>query len=181
DVDRTPVALAYAVVNADATADLYVAPEKIDEAVVQHLGNAVRVHDRAAFPDALKGFAGKPVVADPERAVAAIFEGLEEGGAHVLALRDPAILPKAIKNPVEIAGHRAAQSRDGAALSRFLHWIATEAPKGGVDELGAAAKLESFRRDTGALQDLCFDTISCAGPNGAVVHYRADEKTNRPI
>ncbi|WP_257539502.1 aminopeptidase P family protein [Sphingobium sp. CFD-1] len=181
DVDRTPVALAYAVVNADATADLYVAPEKIDEAVVQHLGNAVRVHDRAAFPDALKGFAGKTVVADPERAVAAIFEGLEEGGAHVLALRDPAILPKAIKNPVEIVGHRAAQSRDGAALSRFLHWIATEAPKGGVDELGAAAKLESFRRDTGALQDLSFDTISGAGPNGAVVHYRAEEKTNRRI
>lgn len=181
DVERTPVALAYAIVHADATADLYVAPEKIDEAVVLHLGNAVRVHDRADFADALKGFAGKTVVADPERAVAAIFEGLDAGGAHVLPLRDPAVLPKAIKNPVEIAGHKAAQRRDGAALSRFLHWVATEAPKDGVDELGAAAKLEAFRRDTGELQDLSFDTISGTGPNGAVVHYRVEEKTNRPI
>lgn len=181
DVERTPVALAYAIVHADATADLYVAPEKIDEAVVKHLGNAVRVHDRTEFAGALAGFADKSVAADPERAVAAIFEALEAGGATVLPLRDPAVLPKAVKNPIEIAGHKAAQARDGAALSKFLHWISVAAPRGGVDELGAAAKLEAFRKETGLLEDLSFDTISGAGPNGAVVHYRVEEKTNRPI
>jgi Xaa-Pro aminopeptidase len=181
DVDRTPVALAYAIVHADATADLYVAPEKMDEAVAQHLGNGVRVHDRAAFADALADLGGKTVVADPERAVAAIFGALEAGGATVLPLRDPAVLPKAIKNDTEIAGHKAAQARDGAALSRFLHWISVEAPKGGLTELSAADRLEAFRKDTGLLEDLSFDTISGAGPNGAVVHYRVEEKTNRPI
>ena len=181
DVARTPVALAYAVVHADATADLYVAPEKVDDAVVRHLGQAVRVHDRADFARALAGFGGRTVVADPDRAVAAIFEALEAGGAKVLALRDPAVLPKAIKNEVEIAGHKAAQLRDGAALSRFLYWLSVEAPQGEVDELGAAARLEVFRRDTGELQDLSFDTISGAGPNGAVVHYRVDDSTNRRI
>ncbi|MCC4256001.1 aminopeptidase P family protein [Sphingobium lactosutens] len=181
DVDRTPVALAYAIVHADATADLFVAPEKMDDAVAQHLGNGVRVHDRAAFADALAGLQGKSVVADPERAVAAIFEALEQGGAKVLALRDPAVLPKAIKNDTEIAGHKAAQARDGAALSRFLHWLSVEAPKGGLTELSAADRLEAFRKDTGLLEDLSFDTISGAGPNGAVVHYRVEEKTKRPI
>lgn len=181
DVSRTPVALAYAIVHDDATADLFVAPEKIDEAVVQHLGNAVRVHSRADFAEALRDMAGKTVAADPERAVAAIFEALDAGGATILPVRDPAVLPKAIKNPVEIAGHKAAQARDGAALSRFLHWIAVETPKGGVDELSAAARLEAFRKETGLLEDLSFDTISGAGPNGAVVHYRVEEKTNRPI
>jgi Xaa-Pro aminopeptidase len=181
DVERTPVALAYAIVQADATADLYVAPEKIDETVVKHLGNAVRVHDRAAFADALKALSGKAVVADPERAVAAIFDALDAGGATILPLRDPAVLPKAIKNPVEIAGHKAAQARDGAALSRFLHWISVEGPAGRTDEMAAAARLEAFRKATGELQDLSFDTISGMGPNGAVVHYRVEEKTNRPI
>ena len=181
DVERTPVALAYAIVHADATADLYVAPEKMDEAVAKHLGNAVRIHDRAAFADALADLQGKTVVADPERAVAAIFEALDAGGAQILSLRDPAVLPKAIKNDTEIAGHKAAQARDGAALSRFLHWIAVEAPKGGLTELSASDRLEAFRKDTGLLEDLSFDTISGAGPNGAVVHYRVEEKTNRPI
>jgi Xaa-Pro aminopeptidase len=181
DVDRTPVALAYAIVNADGTADLFVAPEKVGEDVAQHLGNAVRLHPRDAFAPHLAGLAGKRVVADPERAVSAIFATLEGAGATVLPLRDPAVLPKAIKNAAEIAGHQAAQARDGAAIARFLHWLSVEAPRGGVDELSAQAQLRAFREETGALRDLSFDTISGAGPNGAVVHYRASEETNRPL
>ncbi|SFS12665.1 aminopeptidase P family protein [Sphingomonas jatrophae] len=181
DVERTPVALAYALVNADGTADLFAAPEKIDETVAQHLGNAVRVHDRAAFAGHLAGFAGKRVAADPDRAVSAIFAALKSAGATVLELRDPAVLPKAIKNEAEIAGTRAAHLRDGAALTRFLHWLSVEAPKGELDELSAQEKLRAFRAETGELRDLSFDTISGAGPNGAVVHYRVSEETNRRI
>ena len=181
DVERTPVALAYALVHADATADLYVASDKIDDLVRQHLGNGVRVHDRAAFEPALRALSGKTVAVDPERAVAAIFESLTKGGATLIETRDPAVLPKAIKNAVEVAGHKSAQARDGAALSRFLHWLSVEAPKGGLDELTAQAKLRAFRDETGLLRDLSFDTISGAGPNGAVVHYRASEETNRPL
>lgn len=181
DVDRTPVALSFAVVGQDGIADLYVAPEKIDDAVRQHLGNAVRIHDREDFAPALKAMSGKKIAVDPEHAVSAIFAALQSGGATIVELRDPTILAKALKNPVEQAGHRAAQRRDGAALSRFLHWVSVEAPKGNVTELSAAEKLQSFRAATGKLKDLSFDTISGAGPNGAVVHYRVSEDTNRTL
>jgi len=181
DVDRTPVALAYAIVHADATADLYVAPDKIDDSVRQHLGNGVRLHDRADFEPALRALAGKTVAADPERAVAAIFESLGKGGAALIETRDPVVLAKAIKNEVEVAGHKAAQARDGASLSRFLHWLSVEAPKGQLTELIASDKLHDLRKEGGLLKDLSFDTISGAGPNGAVVHYRASEETNRPL
>jgi Xaa-Pro aminopeptidase len=181
DVEHTPVALSFAIVNADGTADLFVAPEKIGDDVHAHLGNAVRVHDREAFAPHLGSLAGKTVVADPERAVAAIFDALEGAGAKVIARRDPAVLPKAIKNEAEVAGHYAAQARDGAAMTRFLHWLSVEAPKGGLDELAAAERLLQFRREAGDLRDTSFDTISGAGPNGAIVHYRVTEETNRPL
>ena len=181
DVSHTPVALSFAVLNADATADLYVEPEKIDEVVVQHLGNAVRIHPRSAFAPALQAMTGKRIAADPDRAVAAIFDRLSAGGAHIVEHRDPTILPKAQKNAAEQAGHRAAQKRDGAALTRFLHWLSLEAPKGTQDDLSAAAKLKDFRAATGKLRDLSFDTISGAGPNGAICHYKVDETTNRRI
>lgn len=181
DVDRTPVALAYALVHRDGTADLFVAPEKVGDDVAQHLGNAVRLHDRAAFAPALAALAGKRVAVDPERAVAAIFAELEAGGARTLQLRDPVVLPKATKNAVEVAGHKAAQDRDGAAIVRFLHWLSIEAPKGGLTELDAAAKLLALREETGLLQDLSFDTISAAGPNAAIPHYRVTEESNRPL
>jgi Xaa-Pro aminopeptidase len=181
DVAHTPVALAYAIVDADGTAELFVAPEKVDDAVRQHLGNAVQVRDRAGFAAALGGFAGKRVAADPERAVAAIFESLEAGGASVLAVRDPAVLAKAIKNPAEIAGHRAASARDGAALARFLRWAETALPAGGETELSAAAKLQAFREATGVWLDSSFDTISATGAHGASPHYKVTDESNAAI
>ncbi len=181
DVDHTPVALAYTIVQADGTADLFIAPEKLTDAVRQHLGNAIRIHNRAGFADALAGYAGKRVAADPERAVAAIFDALDTGGATVLVQRDPVVLAKALKNPVEIAGHRAASARDGAALARFLRWVEAEAPKGGQTELSCAAKLLEFRQASGVLLDTSFDTISATGAHGASPHYRVDEQSNAPL
>jgi len=181
DVSHTPVALAYALIHSDGTADLFVASEKIGPDVQQHLGNGVRVHERSAFEAALAELQGKTVVVDPERAVAAIFEALERAGAKVVPMRDPTVLPKAIKNEAEIAGQKSAQDRDGASIARFLRWIDEETPKGGVDELKASDHLEALRRENDELRDLSFDSISGAGPNGAIVHYRSSEKTNRKL
>jgi Xaa-Pro aminopeptidase len=181
DVDRTPVALAFAAVHADATADLFVAPGKAGEDVLQALGNTVRVHPRAAFPAFLRGLGGKAVLVDPDRTVAAVAQALDEGGARVIDGRDPAVLPKAIKNGTEIAGSRAAHLRDGVALTTFLHWIAQEAPAGTLTEASAAARLEVIRRAMPELRDLSFDTISASGPNGAIPHYRVTAESSRPI
>ena len=181
DVSHTPVGLAFAIVHADATADLFVAPDKVPADVAQALGNGVRLHTREAFAPALEALKGKRVAADPERAVSAVFAGLEAGGAQIVSVRDPAVLAKAIKNRAEQAGQRSAQARDGAALSRYLHWISVEAPKGGLTEISASDQLRAFREETGKLRDLSFDTISGAGPNGAIMHYKASAETNRPI
>jgi Xaa-Pro aminopeptidase len=181
DVSHTPVSLSFAVLGSDGTADLYVELDKVDDAVRQHLGNAVRIHPRSAFSPSLATLKGKRIAVDPERSVSAIFAQLDAGGAEIVALRDPTILPKAVKNAVEQAGHRAAQKRDGAALSRFLHWMNLEAHKGELTELSAAAKLRTFREATGKLRDLSFDTISGAGPNAALCHYKVDETTNLRI
>ena len=181
DVSNTPVALSFVLAYADGTADLFVAPEKIDDAVRAHLGNAVRLRDPSEFVPELRSMNGKRIAVDPDRAVAAIFGALQAGGAHIVEARDPTILPKAVKNPIEQSGHRAAQARDGAALSRFLHWMHETAYKGELNELSAAARLKAFREDTRMLKDLSFDTISATGPNGAHCHYKVDESTNRSI
>ncbi len=181
DVTHTPVGLAFAVLHADATADLFIAPDKIDDAVRAHLGNGVRLHDRNAFAPTLATLTGKRVAVDPERAVAAVFDALEKGGALLVSVRDPAVLAKAIKNDAEQAGTRAAHARDGAALSRYLHWLSVEAPKGDLTEISASDQLAKFRAETAKLLDLSFDTISGAGPNGAIMHYKASPETNRAI
>lgn len=181
DITNTPVPRGYAIVKADGSAELFVAPEKLTDEVRVHLGNAVALRDYSDFPAALTEYADQKIGVDPERSVAAIFGQLEEAGAQIVKRRDPTILAKAIKNDTEISGHKAAQARDGAALSKFLHWFSQEAPKGGHDELSVAAKLAEFRGQSDKLMDLSFRTISGAGPNGALCHYSVNEETNRKI
>src|SRR5690606_17268312 len=110
DVERTPVALSYAIAHADGTADWFVALQKVPSDVAARLGNAVRIRPRDEFSAALGKLEGKRVAADPERAVAAVFTALEDAGATPVALTDPVVLPKAVHNPAEQAGHRAAQA-----------------------------------------------------------------------
>lgn len=178
DVTHTPVALAYSIIHSDGTADLFVAPEKLSDDVLQHLGNAVRTHPRDRFAEMLGQFADKRVAADPERAVAAIFEALEAGGAKVLSVRDPVVLAKAIKNPAEVQGHKDAQLLDGVALVRYLKWFEETAPKGGLTEIAASDQLEAIRRESPELRDLSFDSISATGPNGASPHYKATPESD---
>lgn len=180
DISNTPVPRGYAIVKSDGNADLFVAPEKLTDEVRVHLGNEVGVRGYDEFSRALAEYKDRKVGVDPERSVAAIFEKLGQAGATIVKKRDPTILAKAIKNDAEVNGHRAAQARDGAALTRFLHWFSENALND-QDELSVAAKLAEFRGRSDKLMDLSFRTISGAGPNGALCHYSVNEETNRPI
>ena len=181
DVPHTPFALSFAIQNADGSTDLFMDARKSSPELEKHLGNAVRLRPPAEFAPALDALKGKTVVADPMTASAAIFDRLNAAGAKIHRAPDPVQLPKACKNPVEIEGTRKAHIRDGAALSNFLHWLAREAPNGHLTEIDASKALEGYRARTGSLRDLSFDSISGAGSNGAVVHYRVTKSTNRPI
>lgn len=182
DVPHTPVALSYVIAHKDGSAELFIAPEKVTPELTRHLGNAVTIRDRAGFEQALAGdYAGKSVALDPDFAVVGIAQALRAGGARFTFKQDPTILPKAIKNPAEQAGQRDAQARDGAAVSKFLRWLEIEGPKGTVDELSAAARLQAFREEDPGLSDLSFDTISAAAGHAALPHYKVDEDSNIPI
>lgn len=182
DVAHTPVALSYVIAHKDGSAELFIAPEKVTPELTRHLGNAVTIRDRAAFEGALASdYAGKSVALDPDFAVVGIAQGLRSGGARFTFKQDPTILAKAIKNAAEQDGQRDAQARDGAAVSRFLRWLEIEAPRGTVDELGAAARLQAFRAEDPGLSDLSFDTISAAAGHAALPHYKVDADSNIPI
>jgi len=181
DVPHTPFALSFAILNEDGSVDLFMDEKKSSPELQAHLGNAVRMRQPAEFVTALDALKGKTVGVDPGWASSAIFDRLGRAGASVARMSDPCQLPKACKNPVEIEGMRKAHIRDGVALARFFAWFAREAPKGGLDEISAAQQLEGFRKASGALSDLSFDSISGAAPHAAIPHYRVTRSSNRAI
>jgi Xaa-Pro aminopeptidase len=179
DVIRSPLPLGQAILNKDGSARLFLDPQKVTPDLPAWLGNEVRLETPEDMPKALAELKGKRVVVDPAQSSAWYFEALAGAGATVIRAEDPCALPRACKNPVEIEGSRKAHARDGAALTQFLHWLATEGQTNPPDEVTAVAKLESFREATGVLKDLSFDTIAGAGSNGAIVHYRPIKRLNK--
>ncbi len=176
DISNTPVALCFSILHANGKADLFVDPDKCDDILRTHLGPAVTLHPEAEFSQKLATLSGK-IGVDRDTAPVAISDLLE----NPVWATDPCILPKACKNPTEIAGSRAAHIRDATAMAEFLCWLDSAAPTGNLTEIDVVQKLETFRHNTNALKDISFDTICGSGPNGAIVHYRVDENSNRTI
>lgn len=183
DVTHSPLPLTFAILYADGHAELFIDPDKITGGLAAHLGNQVSLRDTDRLGPALDalGKAGQRVLLDTGTAAAWIASRLTDAGAKLVSGADPCALPKARKNAIEISGMKQAHIRDGAALCGFLAWLDREAAKGGLDEITASDKLQAFREATGRLRDLSFPTISGAGPNGAIVHYRASAKSNRML
>ncbi|PTS91755.1 MULTISPECIES: aminopeptidase P family protein [unclassified Caulobacter] len=178
DVIRTPLPLSQAIVKGDGTARLFLDPAKVTDDLPAWLGNQVSLETPEALEGALAELKGKSVLVDPGQSSAWYFDTLTAAGATVVRGMDPCTLPRACKNSVEIDGTREAHRRDGAALTRFLHWLATDGQINPPDEKEAVAKLEGFREATGVLKDLSFDTIGAANGHGALPHYRPTERSN---
>ena len=180
DVPRNPVVHGFAVLHDDGRVDLFSDPAKYGEAVRDHLGSEVALHPSGEFGPALSRLTG-PVRLDKGSAPLAVADLLRDAGIEVQWGDDPCKLPKARKNPAEIAATREAHLRDGAAMVEFLRWLDEAAPKGDQTEISVVQALEGFRRATNALHDISFYTICGAGPNGAIIHYRVTRETDHPL
>ncbi len=183
DVVHTPVPLVRAYVPAAGEPVLFTSPGHITPENREAIGQLARVADLASLPKLLPSLIepGAKVLIDNARTTLTTVLALKACKAKPVEATDPSILFKAQKNGAELKGAREAHVRDGAALCRFLAWLDAEAPSGEIDELTASDRLEAFRRESNLLEDLSFDTISGAGSNGAIVHYRATQATDKKL
>lgn len=187
DVPHTPLALGFAILSASGRPLLFLSQDKLTIETEAYLTQLADLCAPETLETRLAGLAarGGRIALDPALAADRLRALVEDAGGAVLEKPDPAGLPRAVKNRAELDGAFAAHRRDGAAMVKFLCWLDRSEP-GTVDEIGAVRALEEFRRSTGEamqapLRDISFDTISGAGPNGAVIHYRVTTLTNRPL
>ena len=182
DVPHTPVALCRAVLHADGKAAAFFAGHEISEELKSHLGTDVEISDEVDFGDYLRtlGAETKTVLINKAVCPGFVHQALSESGATIREGEDPLILFRGIKNEVEVEGFRKAHVRDGVAMVKFLHWLENNWMND-ISEIDAVERLEAFRVEDDTLHDISFDTISGSGPNGAIIHYRVSEASNRKL
>ncbi|MDH5748952.1 MAG: aminopeptidase P family protein [Rhodospirillales bacterium] len=183
DVPFSPLPLSFAIVHADGGVDLFIDRRKLIPGIETHLGKTVRIADMKNFILTLEelGAGGKTIRINPAKVPQRAFACLKQAGATLSRGENPCALSQAVKNETELKGIRAAHRRDGAALCRFFAWLSEKGPAGELSEITAAARIDALRREDDLFQGCSFPTISGAGPNGAVVHYRATEQTDRKL
>ncbi|OKO74032.1 X-Pro aminopeptidase [Bradyrhizobium sp. NAS80.1] len=183
DVAHTPLPLSYALVPKDGRPTVFIDHRKLSNLTRDHLERSADVREPDAMAPTLMALAksGGSIALDNATAADALSRLIAGAGGKPVRGSDPIALLKAVKNATEIKGTQTAHRRDAVALARFLAWVDREAPSGKLTEIDAVEALETFRRDTGALKDVSFPTISGTGPNGAIVHYRVTRKSNRRI
>ncbi|MCY1669211.1 aminopeptidase P family protein [Rhizobium sp. SL86] len=187
DVPHTPHPLARAIITAAGKAELFIDAGKVAGEAADHLDALCTRHAPAELTGRLAALAtdGAKVLVDADTTSVALSKAIESVGGVVVEAMDPARLPRAVKNAVELRGSAEAHVQDGVAMVRFLHWLDAQAP-GSVSEISAVKELEACRARVGEslqnpLKDISFDTISGAGEHGAIMHYRVTTETNRTL
>ncbi len=174
DLENTPVMLAFAVITAQGEITIFHDEAALAEVARDHINIKLADH---LMPE-LQTYQNQTVWIDPAHCPYGIGDTLKKAGAKLFSKSGPTTPMKAIKNPIEADGFRAAHRRDAVAMIRFLAWLDKATPNGKVTEMEAAATLQSFRRQVSGYLGDSFGTISAHGEHGAIVHYRATDKTN---
>lgn len=185
DVPHTPHPLARAIIHADGSADIFLDKRKTGietEAYLAQMATQLPPSRIRSCLEKISG-AGGSILVDPEATPVALSRLISDAGGIVVDFPDPARLPRACKNSVELEGSAAAHVQDGVAMVGFLYWLDTQQP-GSVTEIAAVRALENCRATTGEamqnpLKDISFDTISGSGSNAAIIHYRVSNDTDR--
>lgn len=182
DVAHTPLPLSFMLIPSEGAPTLFIDGRKLSNQIRDNLSALVSIAEpgqiERTLPDAIKA---KTIRLDPNVVTERFARIATTAGAAIQRGPDPIALLRAVKNKAEQEGARAAHVRDGAAVTKFLAWLADHAPQGVASEISAAEALEGFRRETGRLKDVSFPSISSAGPNAAIPHYRVTWRSNRLI
>lgn len=178
DIDFFPLVLSYGIITMDSF-ELYIDERKLDDKLKAKLAkDGINLHPYNDIYEDVKKF-GSDVVAmiDPGKLNYALFNNIPEN-VKTVKKRNPAILMKAIKNPVEIENIRKAQIKDSVAHVRFMKWLKENVGKMKITEMSASDKLDEFRAEMGNFIRPSFEPISSFGEHGAIVHYTSSPETD---
>ncbi len=180
DLPYTPVLFSYAIINKKEEVFLYSNLKSLTK-IEDKIDGDVFIRNANEIYKDLKKYSGKTIELDSSLTSVKFKNILTNLNCTILEKEDTCLKGRSIKNDSEIEATKTAHIRDGAALCKFLSWLNRSVNNNKLTEISIAEKLEVFRKENKNFYSLSFDTIAGWNKNGAVIHYRADERSNSEI
>jgi len=178
DIDFFPLVLSYAIIRKDSL-ELYIDERKLDDklkSILEKVGVTLHPYN-AIYEDVKKLPKNATVLIDKTKLNYAIFNNIPNS-VPIVNKRNPEILMKALKNPVEVENIKKAEIKDSIAHVRFMKWLKENLGKIKITEMSASEKLDEFRAEMGNFIRDSFEPISSYGPHSAIVHYSSSPETD---
>lgn len=178
DIEFFPLVLSYGIITMNQM-HLYINEAKLSEEMkAQFAKDNILLHPYNDVYEDVKMIAGdESVLIDPARLNYALYSNIP-GGVKKIEQRNPEVLFKAVKNPVEIENIRKAQIKDSVAHVRFMKWLKENVGKIRITEMSASEKLDEFRMEMGNFIRPSFEPISSYGEHCALMHYTSSPETD---
>ena len=179
DSPNSPVPNSRLIINKSKKILLITEPNKTKKLIKKKIINKNQLVTTVNLPKKILSSDGKNFVVD-NKSCSVFYENIIKSKFKIIKKEDPTYLLKAIKNNTEINNMISSHIVDGVALTKFIYWI-KKVNKKKITEVDAQIKLEKFRKKSNKYLYPSFETISGAGENGAIVHYRAKKGSCRTI
>jgi len=177
DSQFVPIPNSYLILNDKNELYFFTDLEKVDKKLKKDL-NDIKIMDIKYVEKFFLKIKNKKIQLD-NTSCSIFFKNIIKKNNLIIEKQDPIYLLKSIKNKIEIQNTIKAHISDGVALTKFLFWIKNNFKIKKISELSAQEKLLNFRKNNKTFKFLSFPTISGSGPNGAIIHYKANKKSNR--
>ena len=181
DLKYSPITNCHAIINDEKKIVLIVDKEKIGLNFKKKFGKSIIYINPENFSNFLKTLDKNEIFFTDNLSCSIYYKNEISKNFKYFKISDPIFFLKAKKNKIEIKNMIKSHISDGIALTKFIFWLKKNINKNTITELDAQYKLENFRKENKNYLFPSFNTISGAGPNGAIVHYRATPKTSRVI
>ena len=178
DSKFSPIPNSYMIINNNKENYFFCDLKKINKKLKKDLGNQIKIINIKNTEKFILQMENKKIQLD-SHSCSIFFKNIIKKNNRIIEKHDPIYMLKSMKNKLEIKNTIKTHIYDGVALTKFLLWLIKSFKNKKITELGAQNKLLNFRKKNKTFKSLSFPTISGSGPNGAIIHYKASEKSNR--
>ena len=178
DTDYSPLPNSHAFIGKNKEVFLFCNLKKINKSFKSKLNKKIKIFDFEQIPLFVYNLSNKKILTDV-LTCSVFFKTIIMKNNFIIEKQDPIYFLKSQKNRTEIKNSIVSHIYDGAALTKFIFWLKDNFKTKKITEISAQEKLLKFRKKNKSFHSLSFPTISGSGPNGAIIHYKANKKSNR--